>query len=378
MSTCSSGVDASRDVIEQVDAVTVALDIPRPLRLGRMHITRRLYTVVSVRTKDGLEGHALALSRDLPVTAVVRNNLSPALVGMPVDAITAVWRRGFEATYAGGRSSVAARAIGLVDIALWDIKGKRAGLPVWRLLGGDDPATRCVMVAGYPTGDPPEVLGERVAAYAEAGHRLIKVARWSDPTAMRKVLETAVAGTTADARLVVDAAWCWTRAEEAAEELALWADAAPLAWVEDPLAPEDTSGYARLVARRAAPIGVGDELGDVHAARRLALEARVDVLRIDAPAVGGITAAWRLAHVAEAAGALVSFHIYPETHVHLAAALGNGALSETFDGRDNPFDPAASLYHGGPAFSPDTAVAPEAPGLGIELDRELVAGRRID
>jgi L-alanine-DL-glutamate epimerase-like enolase superfamily enzyme len=258
------------------------------------------------------------------------------------------------------------------------VKGKRVGLPVWRLLGGDDPATTCVMVAGYPTGDNAKVLGERVAEYAREGHSLVKVAYDKRPEHMRTLLEVAVGGMPGSTRLIVDTGWAWTRAQEALADIALWSDAAPLAWIEDPLPPEDIDGYARLMRGRTVPIGVGDDYTDVAGSRSLVLRAGVDVLRIDVPAIGGVGRSVHLAHVAEAAGAVVSFHVYPETSVQVAAGLGRGALTETFDGRDNAFDPAGLLYEGGPAFSPDKCVASEAPGFGLELDHDFIAAHAID
>lgn len=361
------------DPIASIEASTVVLPIPRPLHLGPMVITERAYAVVTVRTSDGLEGHAIALSRGAPVAAAVNDLLAPALLGQSADRIEAAWDLAYRATIAAGRVGVVMRALSLVDIALWDIKGRRAGLPVWRLLGGDNPEAPCVMVAGYPTGDGPEALGHRVAQFADQGHRLLKVARVSEVDGMRSLLTTAAKEMPAAARIIVDAAWCWRGAADAADEIAQWSDAAPLAWVEDPLAPEDVDGYSRLSASGVAPIGVGDELTDKYVARSLVTRGGIDVLRIDATTIGGITVAWHLSHVAAAAGVPVSYHVYPETHIHLAAGGAARGWVETFGPADNPFDPAGLLWRGGPAFSPGTARASDAPGLGCDLDDARVA-----
>lgn len=355
--------------IAAVDAVTVALPIPRPIQLGPMTVTERRYCVVRVRTSDGIEGVAFGLTRDAPVAEVVRTMVAPLAVGLPTEAAVDAVER---ATVAAGRVGLVQRAVSLLDIAVWDIEGKRAGVPVWRLLGGNDPDVPCMLVAGYPTGEPAEVLGERVAAAAHEGHPLLKVARIPR---LRMLLEKAA---TDDARLVVDAAWWWRDAGEAAEKIREWADAAPLAWVEDPMAPEDVEGYARLVKADVAPIGVGDELTDRHAAAALVQRARVAVLRIDATTIGGISGAWRAMQVGEAAGAALSCHVYPELHVHLAAAGPAGTGVETFGPRDNPFDPAGRLSSGGPTFVPGRATAPDAPGLGIALDDDLIAHHTVE
>src|SRR4051794_548810 len=91
---------ASADHIESVEAVTVVLSIPRPLRLGPSSITRRLYTVVRVETADGLVGEAYALSRDAPVTATLNEQLAPLVIGRPADAISSIWDLVYRSTLA--------------------------------------------------------------------------------------------------------------------------------------------------------------------------------------------------------------------------------------------------------------------------------------
>lgn len=265
------------------------------------------------------------------------------------------------------------RALSLVDIALWDVKGKRAGLPVWRLLGGNQPEVPCILVAGYPTGEPPEALGAKVAEHAASGYEWLKVARTADPGSLKRLLASAAKQLPSKARLIVDAAWWWRNPLEAFQEIRTWADQVPLAWVEDPLVPEDVEGYRRLCATDVAPIGVGDDLTDAYVARALLQQAGISVLRIDAPSIGGITGAWQMQQLAQASGVPVSFHVNPETHVHLAAARTGWASVETFGDARNPFDPAPMLYSGGPSFSPGRAYAPETPGLGFELTPEVLA-----
>lgn len=356
--------------ISEIEAFTVELPLPRPLQLGAMTIRNREYVVIRIRTSDGLEGNAFGLSRSTPVAETVRNLLTPLLLDAAADTVAALWDKLIRSTAFGGRVGTIMRAISLIDIALWDIKGKRSSQPVWRLLGGGDPDVACVLVAGYPTGEPPEAVGSRVAKFAHEGHHLLKVARLLDPNDTQRLLRQAANELPLNARLVVDAAWWWRTSRAAADEICRWVAEAPLAWVEDPLVPEDVDGYRRLVASRVAPIGAGDELTDRYVARALLQHAQIDVLRLDALAIGGITGAWQVAHWAAAFGIDVSYHIYPEVHIHLAAGGAIPGYVETFGPADNPFDPAATLYEGGPSFTPGRAVAPERPGLGFTIDFE--------
>jgi L-alanine-DL-glutamate epimerase-like enolase superfamily enzyme len=364
------------DPIVDVGAVTTRIDLPRPITLGSMHIAYRAYTVVTVRTESGIEGNAFSLSRDAPIAEVVNRQLAPALEGKDSDAIAARWDDGFRATIAAGRVGVVMRALSLVDVALWDAKGQRAGLPLWRLLGGHGSRVPCLMVGGYPTADAPEELGAKVAANGRAGWRLLKIARGGDPGAMRRILATALAELPADCELVIDCAWFWRRPEQALRELDAWGDP-PLAWLEDPFPAEDVHAYAAL-RDAGVPLGTGDELTDRHLLNRHLAEESIDVVRVDATTIGGISGALRVLGAAADSGLPVSCHVYPELHVHLAAAFGDGISVETFDPEDNPFDPASLLYRGGPELTAGFAVAAETAGLGIELDRERVEAGRVD
>src|SRR5207249_2121624 len=142
---------------------------------------------------------------------------------------------------------------------LWDVKAKRAGFPLWRLLGGNDPEVPTLIVGGYPTGEPPEELAARVGEYGRQGWRLLKLARLGDPDTMRRLLDASLEALPDGCELVVDAAWVWRRPAEVLRELRAWGDP-PLAWLEDPLPTEDVDAYARLRAESSAPIGAGDEI----------------------------------------------------------------------------------------------------------------------
>jgi L-alanine-DL-glutamate epimerase-like enolase superfamily enzyme len=365
------------DPIVEVRARTIRLPLPRPLQLGPMQIAHRAYAVVTLRTASGFVGNAFSLSRDAPVAAVVNEQLAPLLVDRDAELVTARWQECFDATISVGRVGVVMRALSLVDIALWDVKAQRAGLPLWRLLGGADARVPTLMVAGYPTGEPPEELGERVGEYGREGWRLLKLARTPDSAAMRRLIQASTSALPDGCELVVDCAWVWRRPVEAMRELAAWGSP-PLAWLEDPLPPEDVGAYVRLGAAAHVPLAVGDELTDWHLLRTHLAAGTLGVVRLDATTIGGVTRALRVLHGAADAGLPVSCHVYPELHVHLAAAFGSGVSAETFDRAGNPFDPAHTLYGGGPELACGFATAPDTPGLGFVLDEELVETHLVD
>ncbi|TGJ95250.1 hypothetical protein DLJ96_16755, partial [Actinotalea fermentans ATCC 43279 = JCM 9966 = DSM 3133] len=140
-----------------------------------------------------------------------------------------------------------------------------------------------------------------------------------------------------------------------------------LAWLEDPVLPEDAAGAARIREVTGLPLAIGDEVTDPEVLARLAALGALDVARVDVVGIGGLTAADPLVRSWQDAGLVTSSHVYPEVSVHLGGAAGIGV--ETFERspQGNPYDPAPLLVEGGPEFSAGTALPPEAPGLGFAL-----------
>ena len=358
----------SVDPITAIEAVAVTLPLPTPIQLGSSELREREYALVRVTTSGGLVGSAYCLTRGAPIVEAVERLLVPALVGEDSDAVEGRFEQGYRATIMPGRSGVVMRALGLVDIALWDIKGQRASMPLWRLLGGFQPSVPALLVAGYrASGASIAALADDLVAYAASGQRMIKIARIAEREAMSWLLGEVASRAGAATRLVVDAGYCWASVEEALDESSAWN--VPLAWLEDPFPPERLVAYARLHARCPHPLAVGDE-SSAAATAALLDAGLIDYLRLDIPAVGGVTPALRLMARAAEAEIPVSFHIYPEISVHLAAARAQASIVESFDTTlpgGNPFDPAHLLTGVELAMADGAISAPERPGLGFSL-----------
>lgn len=291
---------------------------------------------------------------------IVERLVASHAVGTDADDPASTWERMLRGSAIVGRVGLVRRAIGLVDIALWDIAARRAGVPLWRLLGTGDAPRDAMLVAAYPSPQrTPREVAVEVLAQAD-GWSQVKISRIPDPAYMRELLALLNAELPDTTGLVVDVGFGWPDAGTALAEIAQWGDPR-LAWLEDPLLPEDAAGVARIRRDSGLPVAVGDEVTDPAVLKALVEVGEVDALRLDVVAIGGVTPARELIAWAAERGVPVSGHVYPEVTVHL------GIQVETFARGVNPYDPAPSFVTGGPRF--DGAVTPsDAPGLGFGLD----------
>jgi L-alanine-DL-glutamate epimerase-like enolase superfamily enzyme len=355
------------DPITEVTVATRTVPLAREIRLGGFVVRERTYAIVRIRTRSGLVGNAYAQTRGAPIAAVIEALFAGALVGADAGNVEGIWRSCFSSTMGVGRTGLVVRALSLIDIALWDIRAQHAGQPLYQVLGGTERDVPVLLVAGYP--QTSEDVGQVVATACEGaanGHSLIKIARASDPSVTRDALSQLAGALPAATRIVVDGSWFWTDPEDAAREIATWAPY-PIAWVEDPFAPEDSRAYGDLRRRVGAPIGVGDEVTDVHAFEHLVAAEGLDILRLDIATIGGITPALEVIEKAAGWNVPVSLHISPETSIHIAAAFPSTLGVETFVRSGNPYDLSHKLCDGGPTFRGGMATPSPMPGLGFRI-----------
>lgn len=351
------------------------VELAAPLQLGALLVPSRDFVVVRVTTRDGAPGVAYSLSRGAPVDVVITEMFAPLLVGEnsgDIDAILAACRRPYLSL---GDVGLVGQALSLLDIALWDVKARKAGVPLWRLLGGGSNGTRAPVMLVAPYADPTESdehYAERLAILARAGYRQVKLYPPARPAHMAARLAAIRCAVGSQLKLVVDVSWTWQRASEAIPIVRTWEDF-DLAWVEDPIPAQETEEIRALSDAVETPIAVGDEVTVRSHIDRLLETRAVDVLRLDASAIGGISGIRRYGQRAAMARLQVSLHVYPEFHRHCTFALPGLGPLETFP---VPCDTWGShQFVVGDAAAIDAsgqASAPTAPGLGLEIDWRAV------
>ena len=342
--------------------------------------------VVRIETDAGITGVGEVTSQsyvckacfEAPRSAARRHGLTSILIGEdPLDP-QRLWEKMYYETNRYGRRGAAIHAISGADIALWDIKGQAEGKPVYELLGGAHRTT----VRAYASvlfGDTPDDTAALAREFVELGLTAAKFG-WGpfgkDPETDLAHVQAARDVLGDDRDLMVDAGHAWDLAT-AIERAKLLAPLG-IAWLEEPLAQDDRKGYAELCRVSPIPIAAGE--GDVtHYDFEDLIERGLHVVQPDVAFCGGLTVCRRVSDMCQAYGRRAVPHCF-STGINLAASLHwmasvpNGDLVE-YCLRPSPL--MRKLVKNLPPLEDGRAVVPTGPGLGIELDEEIIREYRV-
>jgi L-alanine-DL-glutamate epimerase-like enolase superfamily enzyme len=301
--------------------------------------------------------------------------LAPRIIGLPVGAPERPWADLFQETLLLGRRGFAIRAISAIDIALWDLLGKLAGLPLYNILGGVRDTVPAYASGGYyRPGDPLKNLENELSRYCALGFTDVKIKIGgldSAVDAARVKLARELVGP--NGRVALDANNRWKYAFEAVAFIRSVERYDPW-WVEEPLAPDDIAGHRAIAQAVDVPIATGE----IHSTRwdfRQLIDA-VDILQPDAAVVGGIAEWMRIAHSAETFGMPVAPHWNADIHVHLAGAVANCLAVEWFDLEQDIVNFEKLLAERLRPVAGQIKI-PERPGLGLLLDGDAIERYRM-
>ncbi|MBW3540472.1 MAG: mandelate racemase/muconate lactonizing enzyme family protein [Planctomycetes bacterium] len=316
--------------------------------------------LVAVDTDRGLTGYGVGGGGAAGVH-VVRTVLRDVVLGRSPEPVEYLWQSMYHATLPFGQKGLAIMAQSGVDLALWDLRGKAAGLPVVEILGGRGGASVPVYVTVWDGVTPEQA----------SAHRAFKL-HVEQPAGRDAADGVAAAVTQArravgdDALLMVDAWMRW----DVETTLAVAERIAPfgIEWIEEPLPPDDLAGYARLAEECPLPIAGGEHEFTAAGFAPL-IEGRLhQVLQPDVSWCGGLTELLKIYAAAQRAGLRVCPHRGAEIWaLHAVAALDDQPLAES--GR-----PWMTWIGGQPAISEGSIKVPEAPGLGVHFDEDALPG----
>ncbi|MCM2400645.1 mandelate racemase/muconate lactonizing enzyme family protein [Rhizobium sp. S153] len=347
-----------RPKVERTDAIQSFVSQETPL--------------VTVTDSDGATGTGYSYTIGTGGSSVMRllaDHLAPRLIGRDADRIEAIWHELEFATHATTIGAITSIALAAIDTALWDLRARKQGLPLWKLAGGSKDRCPLYTTEGGWLHIPTEALVEDALEAKSKGFRgsKVKIGKPSGSedfarlSAVRKAVGDAYEiMTDANQGFAVDEV---IRRAERLREL-------DLAWLEEPLPADDIDGHVRLNRSTATPVAVGESLYSIRHFREYMQKGACSIVQVDAGRIGGITPWLKVAHAAEAFDMPVCPHFLMELHVSLTCAVPNGKYIEYIPQLDDITTSRLRIKDG-------MALAPETPGIGIAWDWDAIDGRRI-
>ncbi|MCP2352553.1 L-talarate/galactarate dehydratase [Nonomuraea roseoviolacea] len=347
----------------RLSSVTLPLGTPisdAKVLTGRQRpMTEIAFLFAEIGAESGHQGFGFGYSKRAggPGQYAHAREIAPELLGEDPSDIARLWDKLVWAGASVGRSGLSTQAVAALDIALWDLKARRAGLSLAKLLGAHRDSVRCYNTSGGFLHAPVEQVLDNATAALERGIGGIKIKVGHPDARVDLARVTAVREHLGDAvPLMVDANQQWDR--PTAQRLGRALEPYGLVWIEEPLDAYDSAGHAALAASLDTPIATGEMLTSVAEHAELIRAGAADVVQPDAPRIGGITPFLRLAGLAEHARLQLAPHFAMEIHVHLAAAYALEPWVEHFEWLEPLFEERLEIRDG-------RMLVPSRPGLGL-------------
>jgi len=365
--------------IVSIKAYPTSFPVPKDggVSLGVGRAVKRDAVVVKVTTEDGLVGwgeshHGRAHTA---VAALLETTLSRLVIGMDATDTIGVWNKIYRYQLAShGMGAGCAMAMSGLDMALWDIRGKAAGWPLYRLLGGAArpvPAYAGGVALGY---QPPEELVEEARPHLEAGYRALKL-RIGDTVRNDISRMEAVRGAFGDEIDILADANTAYRLEDVRRVLPVM-DRLGMGWLEEPFPPHDRRAYAQARSYGLTPLAAGENHFTRFEFAPLLEEGAIGIWQPDLSKCGGITEALRIAAIASAHKIPIHPHssmtgLNQAASIHFLCAIDNAGYFEADVSRGNLFRDA--LVSEPWRIGGDGCVRPlEQPGIGLEVDEDFL------
>ena len=328
--------------------------------------------ILTITDSDGADGtgYSYTIGTGGPaVISLLRETLIPRIIGREAEEIEAIWRDLLFVTHATAVGAITSLALATLDTALWDLRCRRAGQPLWRMAGGAKAAIPLYSTEGGWLHIETPALVEDALAVKEQGFAgsKIKVGR---PTLAQDAgrLAAVRAAVGDDFRLMVDANQAFAYHEALLRARMLGEHG--VVWFEEPMPADDLSGHARLAAQSPVPIAVGESLYSPGQFADYLRAGACSIVQVDVARVGGITPWLKVAHMAEAMNVAVCPHFLMELHVSLVCAVPNSWMLEYIPQLDGITTSRLDMQGG--------LARPSAqPGLGIDWDWQAIKAQTV-
>ncbi|WP_136682390.1 L-talarate/galactarate dehydratase [Falsirhodobacter xinxiangensis] len=357
--------EATTDRVVGIKLSSVVMPLAAPISdakvlAGRQKpMTEVTFLFAEIKTEQGFEGIGYSYSKRAGGRAQYRHacDIADALLGEDPSDISRIWEKLVWAGASVGRSGLSTQAIAAFDVALWDLKARRANLPLAKLLGAHRDSVRCYNTSSGFLSSSIEEVREKITASLEFGIGAIKLkVGQPDPMIDLQRIEQVREHIGGNVPLAIDANQQWDRTT--ALRFGRIVEQFNLTWIEEPLDAYDFEGHAMLAAELATPIATGEMLTSVDEHLGLIAANSVDFIQPDAPRVGGITPFLRICALADQKKLQLAPHYCMEIHLHLTAAYSREPWVEHFDWSDTMFEHRLEVKDG-------RMIVPNRPGLGL-------------
>lgn len=315
-------------LIDSLDVFRVVAPLPEPLFVWGKVITQREFVFARARCGEHV-GVGYGLGRVAGIAETIERHLKPLVIGAAPHDIRSIWHKARAQMRMIGEAGAYARALSILDVALWDLHAKMNRLPIWKMLGGAQRNLPCIAIAGYYQPDDPIGKVRRDGeALANAGYTLFKMPVGEDialdvkrVAALREVVGN-------DAMIGVDASGSFNSIKEA---LTAWRALAPfnVAFLEDPFPIQHWPLAMTLAQQHEMPVAFGESLSSPADVQQLGAHAGVDIVRVDVTFQLGLTGVLQGMAPALENNKPIFPHYFPDLHAPLAAAFGMKWIEES-------------------------------------------------
>jgi L-alanine-DL-glutamate epimerase-like enolase superfamily enzyme len=381
--------------IDAIEVIPLDMKLDRVFKGGTYQVASRPTLVTRIHLANGIVGETYGgdeFHTQDEIVNVMRDHLSPLLVGQDVRDFQRLWEGMFNVNVDLGNRGlhqldmhfrgILTQAISALDNAMWDARGKLYNTPVYKLLGGVRESVPVISIGGYypqDGGDACEAIAAEVDHVRATGCIGIKmkVGRASLEEDLARVRAARKAGGP-DFVVTVDANQGWDPLDAVKFCIAMEKADLGVRWMEEPIKWYDQTDGLRLLADRTSiPINVGQGEISGRACRDLIIKGGVSILNLDCTLCGGVTEWQRVADMAKFMNVQMAHHEEPQVAIHLIAANPHALFVEIFANRAR--DPLLwELPEDFPRIKNGYMEVPQAPGLGIKLNQQVIDKYRTD